>query len=90
MEDPTKCEDVEVSNANACPQINQACPDAKSLTDNKNTQIRVVRGAKKLKTDNNDPISDKKGACLCKSYGDTVSLHVSLHYDMLFEYFFKI
>ncbi|RLU17136.1 hypothetical protein DMN91_011205 [Ooceraea biroi] len=62
MEDSTKCEDIELSNTNpACPQLNQACPDTKCQTvDNKNIQIRVVRGTKKPKTDNNDPVSNDK------------------------------
>jgi len=63
MEDTTKCDDIDFSNTNStCSQLNQICLDTKSLVDNKNTQIRVVRGTKKLKIDNNDPVSnDKKG-----------------------------
>lgn len=61
MEDSSKCEDGEPSNM--APQVNQAPADTKSLVDNKNTQARVVRGTKKLKLDNNDPVNiEKKGA----------------------------
>ncbi|KAH0946269.1 hypothetical protein HN011_010938 [Eciton burchellii] len=61
MEDSTKCEDIDFSNTNSiCSQVNQICLDTKSLVDNKNTQIRVVRGTKKLKIDNNDPVSNDK------------------------------
>ncbi|XP_029158570.1 protein cramped-like [Nylanderia fulva] len=56
MEDSIKSEDTELNNViPACPQVNQTCSDTKFLGDNKNTQIRIVRGNKKLKIDNSDP-----------------------------------
>ncbi|XP_067204358.1 protein cramped [Linepithema humile] len=61
MEDSSKCEDGESSNmTSACSQVTQAPSDTKSLVDNKNTQVRVVRGTKKLKLDNNDPVNVEK------------------------------
>lgn len=41
----------------------QSCTDAKVVIDTKNTQVRVVRGTKKMKldvSDNNNP--EKKGS----------------------------
>lgn len=63
MEDSTKSEDTEFGNAApACPQVNQTYSDTKFLVDNKNTQIRIVRGNKKLKIDNSDINNiEKKG-----------------------------
>lgn len=62
MEDSIKCEEIESGNATpTCSQVSHTSLDTRSLTDNKNTQVRVVRGTKKLKIDNNDPINtDKK------------------------------
>ncbi|XP_072748240.1 protein cramped [Anoplolepis gracilipes] len=55
MEESAKSEDTELANAiPACPQVNQTYSDTKFLVDNKNTQIRIVRGNKKLKIDNSD------------------------------------
>lgn len=64
MEDSIKSEDTEFNNAiSVCPQVNQTYSDTKFLVDNKNTQIRIVRGNKKLKIDNSDPNNiEKKGA----------------------------
>lgn len=63
MEDSTKSEDTEFGNAiPACPQVNQTYSDTKFLVDNKNnTQIRIVRGNKKLKIDNDINNIEKKG-----------------------------
>ncbi|XP_020297366.1 protein cramped [Pseudomyrmex gracilis] len=62
MENYTKCEDTEVNNASlANSQVNQASCETKSVVDNnKNTQIRVVRGTKKLKIDNDFVNIEKK------------------------------
>lgn len=63
MEDSTKCEDIELSNTTpACSQVNQTYSDTKSLVDNKNTQVRVVRGTKKFKIDNDLSSVEKKDA----------------------------
>ncbi|KAL0112958.1 hypothetical protein PUN28_012304 [Cardiocondyla obscurior] len=63
MEDSTKCEDTESGNTTpACSQTNPTCSDIKSLVDSKNTQVRVVRGTKKLKTDNDLGNVEKKDA----------------------------
>lgn len=66
MEDSVKCEDIESGNATpTCSQVSQTSSDTKSLIDNKNTQVRVVRGTKKVKIDNNDSTNvDKKGILL--------------------------
>lgn len=66
MEDSSKCEDGESSNMiSASSQVNPTPSDTKSLIDNKNTQARVVRGTKKLKLDNSDPVNiEKKGASI--------------------------
>lgn len=72
MENNTKSEDSEIQGISTVtkkedpPSQNvQNCSDSKVSTDTKNTQVRVVRGAKKLKLDaaegNN---SEKKGWCL--------------------------
>lgn len=62
MEDPAKCEDTEHSNTTAaCSQVNQTCSDTKSLVDSKNTQVRIVRGTKKIKIDNDLSNVEKKG-----------------------------
>lgn len=65
MEDSAKSEDIELNNAaTGSSQVNQAFFDTKSLADNKNTQVRVVRTTKKLKLDNSDsPNIEKKGVC---------------------------
>ncbi|XP_036145110.1 uncharacterized protein LOC105837488 isoform X3 [Monomorium pharaonis] len=61
MEDPTKCEDTESSTAiPTCSQVNQLSFDIKSLPDSKNTQVRIVRGTKKFKTDNDSCNIEKK------------------------------
>ncbi|CAL1687524.1 unnamed protein product [Lasius platythorax] len=61
MEDSIKSEDTEFNNAiSVCPQVNQTYSDTKFLVDNKNTQIRIVRGNKKLKIDNSDPNNIEK------------------------------
>lgn len=61
MEDPAKCEDTEVSETTACSQVNQTCSDTKSSVDSKNTQVRIVRGTKKIKIDNDLSNVEKKG-----------------------------
>jgi len=62
IEDPTKCEDTEFGNVTpVCSQVNQIYLDTKCLIDNKNTQVRVVRGAKKFKIDNDVNNTEKKG-----------------------------
>ncbi|XP_018405941.1 PREDICTED: uncharacterized protein LOC108782217 isoform X2 [Cyphomyrmex costatus] len=43
-------------------QVNQICLDTKSLIDSKNTQVRVVRGAKRFKIDNDVNNAEKKDA----------------------------
>lgn len=72
MEDSMKCEDIELSNTTpACSQVNQTYSDTKSLADNKNTQVRVVRGTKKFKIDNDLSSVEKKGVLtynLCKYF----------------------
>jgi len=61
MED-TKCEDTEFNNMIPLySQVNQTCSDTKSFIDSKNTQVRVVRGAKKFKIDNDISSIEKKG-----------------------------
>lgn len=68
MED-TKCEDTEFNNTTpACSQVNQTCSDMKSLVDNKNTQVRVVRGTKKFKIDNDLNSNEKKGVLIYNLY----------------------
>ncbi|XP_025995744.1 uncharacterized protein LOC105206890 [Solenopsis invicta] len=63
MEDPAKCEDTESSSTiPVCSQVNQTCTDTKSSIDNKNTQVRVIRGTKKFKTDNDLGNVEKKDA----------------------------
>ncbi|XP_018047314.1 PREDICTED: protein cramped-like, partial [Atta colombica] len=63
IEDPTKCEDTEFGNVTpVCSQVNQIYLDTKCLIDNKNTQVRVVRGAKKFKIDNDVNNTEKKDA----------------------------
>ncbi|KYN30291.1 PREDICTED: protein cramped-like [Trachymyrmex cornetzi] len=62
-EDPTKCEDTDFGNVTpVCSQVNQIYLDAKCLIDSKNTQVRVVRGAKKFKIDNDVNSTEKKDA----------------------------
>ena len=62
MEDPAKCEDTESSSTiPVCSQVNQTCTDTKSSIDSKNTQVRVIRGTKKFKTDNDLGNIEKKG-----------------------------
>lgn len=70
MEDCTKCEDIESNNTNPmCCQVNQTSSDTRSLIDNKNAQVRVVRGTKKLKIDNNESTNiEKKGALIVQIY----------------------
>ncbi|EFN75774.1 Protein cramped-like [Harpegnathos saltator] len=61
MEDTAKSEDIEASSAApGSSQANQMFLDVKPSVDNKNTQVRVVRGTKKLKPDNNDPANIEK------------------------------
>ncbi|KAG5337667.1 CRML protein, partial [Acromyrmex charruanus] len=63
IEDPTKCEDTEFGNVTpVCSQVNQIYLDTKCLIDSKNTQVRVVRGAKKFKIDNDVNNTEKKDA----------------------------
>ncbi|XP_011707924.1 PREDICTED: protein cramped-like isoform X2 [Wasmannia auropunctata] len=63
MDDSTKFEDTEINNTTpVCSQVNQTCSDTKSFTDNKNIQVRVVRGAKKFKIDNDVNNIEKKDA----------------------------
>ncbi|KYQ47246.1 Protein cramped-like protein [Trachymyrmex zeteki] len=63
IEEPTKCEDTEFSNVTpVCSQVNQIYLDTKCLIDNKNTQVRVVRSAKKSKVDNDVNNTEKKDA----------------------------
>ncbi|EGI66711.1 PREDICTED: protein cramped-like [Acromyrmex echinatior] len=63
IEDPTKCEDTEFGNVTpVCSQVNQIYLDTKCLIDSKNTQVRVVRGAKKFKIDNDVNNIEKKDA----------------------------
>lgn len=70
MEDSTKYEDTELSSTTpVCSQANQTYSDTKSLVDNKNTQVRVVRGTKKFKIDPDLSGVEKKGTLiynLCK------------------------
>ncbi|XP_017795008.1 PREDICTED: protein cramped-like [Habropoda laboriosa] len=61
MENNAKNEDVEIQGNNSVtkkeetpPQNVQNCSEAKVPTDSKNTQIRVVRGTKKMKLDAGD------------------------------------
>lgn len=63
MEDSTKCEDTELNSTTPMSsQVNQQIfPDIKSLVDNKNTQVRVIRGTKKFKIDNDLGNVEKKG-----------------------------
>jgi len=80
MEDSTKCEDIDYSNTNSVySQVNQICLDTKSLVDNKNTQIRVVRGTKKLKIDNSDPVSNDKKGMFSKLYNKNINQYVILN-----------
>lgn len=63
MDDSTKFEDTEINNTTpVCSQVNQTCSDTKSFMDNKNIQVRVVRGAKKFKIDNDVNNIEKKDA----------------------------
>ncbi|KYN34054.1 Protein cramped-like protein [Trachymyrmex septentrionalis] len=63
IEDPTKCEDTDFGNVTPlCSQVNQIYLDTKCLIDSKNTQVRVVRGAKKFKIDNDVNNTEKKDA----------------------------
>lgn len=62
MEDSMKSEDTELGNIiPAGTQVNQTCSDTKSLVEGKNTQVRVVRGTKKFKIDNDLSNIEKKG-----------------------------
>lgn len=63
-----ECE-VQVSSTTAkkdeASQIVQICSDGKISTDSKNTQVRVVRGTKKVKIDASDSNNcEKKGLYL--------------------------
>lgn len=91
MEDCTKCEDTELNNATpASCSVNQTSSDAKPSVDNKNTQIRVVRGAKKLKIDNNESTNvEKKGLLINTIRGKYIDLLIN---HTIFNYitFFKI
>ncbi|CAK9831756.1 Protein cramped-like [Anthophora retusa] len=67
MESNGKSEDVEIQGNNTAakkeetpPQNVQNCSDAKVSTDSKNTQIRVVRGTKKMKLDASDSNNSEK------------------------------
>ncbi|XP_014477729.1 PREDICTED: protein cramped [Dinoponera quadriceps] len=61
MEDSVKSEDVEPNNVvPGSSQVGQTFFDTRPLVDNKNTQVRVVRGTKKLKLDNSDPPNSEK------------------------------
>ncbi|KAL6256261.1 hypothetical protein P5V15_012377 [Pogonomyrmex californicus] len=63
MEDSAKCEDIESSNTTSvCSQVNQTDSETRSLIDNKNTQVRVVRGTKRFKIDNELNNIEKKDA----------------------------
>ncbi|XP_017762179.1 PREDICTED: protein cramped [Eufriesea mexicana] len=67
MENNTKSEDSEIQGISTVtkkedpsPQNVQNCSDSKVSTDTKNTQVRVVRGAKKLKLDAADGNNSEK------------------------------
>lgn len=67
MEDSAKFEDIEPNNiASGSSQVNQTFLDTRPLVDNKNTQVRVVRGSKKLKLDNSDHSNTEKKGMLEK------------------------
>lgn len=65
-----KSEDIEINNTiqSVCTQMSTQTTsvDTKSLVDNKNTQVRVVRGTKKFKSNdtNDSSIVEKKGVLL--------------------------